>query len=82
MSQSDIIGTLGVSILLLAFLLQILKVLSVESSAYSILNGLGAALAGYSSWLIDFKPFVILEAVWVMVSLYNLYKNLNTKSST
>jgi len=82
MSQSDIIGTLGVSILLLAFLLQILKVLSVESSAYSILNGLGAALAGYSSWLIDFKPFVILEAVWVMVSLYNLYKNLKTKSST
>jgi hypothetical protein len=82
MSESDIIGTLGVSILLLAFLLQILKVLAVESSAYSILNGLGAALAGYSSWLIDFKPFVILEAVWVLVSLYNLYKNLKVKSST
>lgn len=82
MSESDIIGTLGVSILLLAFLLQILKVLSVEGSAYSILNGLGAALAGYSSWLIDFKPFVILEAVWVLVSLYNLYKNLKVKSST
>lgn len=82
MSESDIIGTLGVTILLLAFLLQILKVLSLESSTYSILNGLGAALAGYSSWLIDFKPFVILEAVWVLVSIYNLYKNLKLKSST
>lgn len=82
MTKADIIATIGVSILLLAFLLQILKVIKAESATYSILNGLGAGLAGYSSWLIGFKPFVVLESVWVLVSLFSLYKNLKTKSST
>ena len=61
MATSDLIATLGVSILLLAFLLQILKVISPQSLLYSSLNLVGSALAGYSSWLIGFMPFVILE---------------------
>ena len=69
MATSDLIATLGVSILLLAFLLQILKVISPQSLLYSSLNLVGSALAGYSSWLIGFMPFVILETVWAIVSL-------------
>jgi uncharacterized protein with PQ loop repeat len=82
MTQADIIGTLGVSLLLLAFLLQILKIVKSDSSVYSILNVLGAGLAGYSSYLLHFKPFIVLESFWALVSLFSLYKNLSVKSST
>jgi hypothetical protein len=79
MSTSDILATAGVSILLIAFLLQILKVISVESNSYSLMNLVGAALAGISAWMISFMPFVVLESVWVVVSLFNLIKNLKSK---
>lgn len=74
MQTSDIIATIGVSILLLAFFLQILKLIKTESVIYSLLNLIGAAIAGYASWLISFVPFVILEAVWCVVALYSLIK--------
>ncbi|RYG44421.1 MAG: hypothetical protein EOO01_19550 [Chitinophagaceae bacterium] len=45
-----------------------------ESAAYYSLNLIGAALAGYSSWLIDFMPFVVLEIFWVIVSAFGLTK--------
>lgn len=79
MSVSDIYATAGVSILLIAFLLLILKMTTAESNIYSLLNLVGSALAGYSAWMIDFTPFVILESVWVIVSLFNLVKNLKIK---
>jgi hypothetical protein len=79
MSTSDILATAGVSILLIAFLLQILKVISVESNSYSLMNLVGAALAGISAWMISFMPFVVLESVWVVVSIFNLIKNLKSK---
>lgn len=79
MSTSDILATAGVTILLVAFLLQILKVIKVESTWYSLMNLVGAALAGISAWMINFMPFVILESVWVVVSLFNLLKNLKSK---
>lgn len=79
MSTSDILATAGVTILLVAFLLQILKVIKVESNWYSLMNLVGATLAGISAWMINFMPFVILESVWVVVSLFNLIKNLKSK---
>lgn len=79
MSTSDILATAGVSILLVAFLLQILNVIRVESNSYSLMNLVGAGLAGISAWMINFMPFVVLESVWVVVSLFNLFKNLKSK---
>ena len=79
MSTSDILATAGVTILLIAFLLQILKVISVESNWYSLMNLVGASLAGISAWMISFMPFVVLESFWVLVSLFNLIKNLKSK---
>jgi hypothetical protein len=40
------------------------------------LNIAGAGLAGVSSFLISFWPFVILESVWVLASLVPLIKKL------
>lgn len=63
-----IIGFAGVALLLLAFLLNMLKRMSADGWWYAALNFFGAGLACYSSWLIDFMPFVLLEGVWALVA--------------
>ena len=74
METTDLIATLGVSLLLIAFFLQSFKFISAESYTYCLLNLFGAAIAGYASWLIPFIPFVILEGVWCLVALFGLIK--------
>lgn len=80
MQTSDIIATIGVSSLLIAFFLQALKIIKTESIIYCLLNLTGAAIAGYASWLISFVPFVILETVWCVVALYSLIKIYTKKN--
>ena len=69
-------GSLGVAILLLAFVLNMLKIIKTESLSYLLLNFIGAGIACFASWLIPYFPFVILEGVWAVVSLVSLVKYL------
>jgi hypothetical protein len=41
---------------------------------------LGAALACYSSYLIDFLPFVVLEGVWAIAAAVALARSFNPRS--
>lgn len=66
---SNWIGSAGVGLLLLAFLLNAFNQISTESRSYLLLNVLGAGIACYASYLIAFWPFVVLEAVWFLVGL-------------
>jgi hypothetical protein len=74
MNFSEIMGSLGVAILLLAFVLNLLKIIKTESLSYPLLNFIGAAIACFASWLISYFPFVILEGVWAVVSLVSLVR--------
>lgn len=74
MNIGEITGTAGVSLLLLAFALNLLNKLSTQSTTYLLLNIVGAALACVSSYLIRFWPFVILEGVWTLSSALLLFK--------
>jgi len=74
MKPSDIIASIGVIILLIAFLLNLYKKLSANSKAYTFMNFLGAAICGFSSYLISFYPFVVLEGIWSLVALVSLIK--------
>jgi hypothetical protein len=74
MNISETLGSIGVSILLIAFFLNMRKLIKTESLLYSILNLLGAGLATYASWLIPYFPFVILEGVWTILSLVAVMK--------
>lgn len=77
LSFADIIGSAGVLILLLAFALNLLNKISRESLSYILMNIAGAGLACYASYLINYIPFIILEAVWTLVSvmaLLNYYR--------
>jgi hypothetical protein len=49
-SPETAIGSLGVALLLLAFLLNLVRVLGTESYPYTALNFAGASLAGYASY--------------------------------
>jgi len=74
MKVSDIIASIGVIILLIAFLLNLYKKLPAASKTYSILNFIGAGICCFASWMVSFYPFVILEGVWAFVALVSLFK--------
>jgi hypothetical protein len=75
-SPETAIGSLGVALLLLAFLLNLVRVLGTESYPYTALNVAGASLAGYASYLIGFVPFVILEGTWAVVAAVALARGI------
>ena len=79
--MANLIGAIGVALLLAAFVLNLLKVLRADGAAYSGLNLAGAALACYSSWLIDFLPFVVLEGVWAAAAVFALGRALVSPAS-
>ena len=77
-AHATLIGFAGVALLLAAFLLNLLKVMRSESVAYAALNCVGAAIACYSSYLIDFMPFVVLEGAWALAALAALARSIVT----
>ena len=73
MKFSDILASIGVIILLIGFLLNLYKKLPASSPAYKLCNLIGAAICGFSSYLIHFYPFVVLESIWASVALLSLF---------
>jgi hypothetical protein len=73
---NDWIGFSGVAILLIAYGLNLSGKWSKTTTAYICLNIFGAGLACLASWLIHYFPFVLLEGVWTIVSVYALFKKL------
>jgi hypothetical protein len=74
MNFSTITGSIGVTLLLIAFLLNLFKIMSTESKIYILLNIIGAGISCYASALIHYIPFVILEATWCLVAFIALVK--------
>ena len=74
MKTSDIIASIGVIILLIAFVLNLYKIVPAESRTYTLLNFIGAATCGYASFLISFYPFVVLEGIWAAFALVSFFK--------
>ncbi len=77
MNTSNLIGSLGVALLLVAYFMNLFKFLKQESKAYGVLNALGAGLACYASLAIGFIPFVVLEGIWAIVALVGLFTRPN-----
>jgi hypothetical protein len=74
MSYNDIIGTIGVGLILVAFFCNTFNWISGKSKLFFLLNIVGAGLACYASYLIGFWPFVILEGTWFLVSVVGFLK--------
>ncbi|HRF99883.1 MAG: hypothetical protein U0W65_06675 [Bacteroidia bacterium] len=76
MTYTDVISTIGVSLILLAFFLNTFKYISDTGKLYFLLNIFGGAFACYGSVLLNSLPFIILEGTWSVVALIGLMKNL------
>ena len=72
MSIETFVGSAGVSMLLVAFALNLVGRLAAASRLYQALNAVGAALACIASAMIWYPPFVVLEFVWFCVALLAL----------
>ena len=73
MNFSDWIGSIGVAILLLAFVLNLANKISKAGLVYLLLNFIGSALAAIASFLIHYIPFIILEIAWTIASIFGLW---------
>ena len=78
---SDIIGSFGVTLLLIAFLLNLASRISKDGLTYILLNLIGAGLAMLASWLIHYIPFVVLEGTWTLVSLVAFFNYFRKRLS-
>lgn len=74
MTTIDWIGFIGVSLILLAYILNISGKISNKSLSFILLNLIGASTACLASVLLNYWPFIILEGVWAIVSMYALFK--------
>ena len=70
----ELVGSVGVGLLLSAFFANLVGWLAATSRAYQGLNAAGAAIAAYASYQIDFMPFVVLESTWCGVALFYLLR--------
>ena len=76
MNSVDWIGSLGVFQILLAYILNISGKIQPQSLSFILLNLIGASLACLASILMNYIPFIILEGVWSLASLFSLIKYL------
>lgn len=67
-----VVGSIGVFLLLLAFVLNLIRVVSERSPTYLLMNIVGSGLAAWYAWAGGSIPFVVLEAVWGLAALIRL----------
>ena len=76
MKRNDIIGWVGVLVILLAFILTTFGIISAKDIAYGLLNffgALGIVISSYTKK--DFQP-VILNIVWLLVAIVGIIRSL------
>ena len=69
MSYDEIVGTIGVGLILIAYFCNTFSLITKDGKLFFILNFVGAGLACYASYLIKYWPFVLLEGTWSLVSV-------------
>ena len=75
----DLVGNIGVVILMITYLMLQLSKLSSDSLAYSVLNAVGAGLI-VISLLFDFNlSALLMEVFWVLISFVGIYRYFRLK---
>ena len=79
-SFHDLVGTVGVSLILFCyFMLQIGKMHS-QQLCYILVNLLGASLVVFSLYFEFNFSAMLLEGIWMLISLIGLYRYYRSKS--
>ena len=76
----DLIGNIGVIVLMVTYLMLQLNKLSSDALAYSVLNAVGAGLI-VVSLLYDFNlSALLMEVFWVLISFVGIYRYFRLKA--
>jgi hypothetical protein len=77
----DLVGAVGVAMLMVTFLLLQLGRLESSRLIYSLLNAVGASFITISL-LFDFNlSAFIIEIFWILISLVGVYRSFRTRNS-
>lgn len=79
LSLTDLIGILGVIIIIIAYMLLQLEKMDAKDLSFSVLNSLGALfiiISLYYDW--NLASF-LMEATWMIISLYGILKYYKMK---
>jgi hypothetical protein len=79
MTTTDSIGFIGVTILLIAYFLNLTDKIGKDSVVYLQMNFFGAGLACLASVLMNYWPFIILEGSWALVSAIGIVNYIKNK---
>ena len=80
-SWFDLVGNVGVLLMVIAYLLLQLEKLSSSARSYLLLNAVGAVLVIISlKFSFNLSAF-FMEAFWLLISLYGLIKSMFSKAS-
>lgn len=71
-----IIGTIGMFLILVAFVCDLLKKLTPETISYNLLNIAGSGLMLFYSYSREATLFIILNSTWFLFASYKLIKIL------
>jgi len=76
----DLIGNIGVVVLMIAYLMLQLNKLRSDGLAYSVLNAAGASFI-IVSLLVNFNlSALLMEVFWVLISLLGIYRYFRLKA--
>ena len=76
----DLIGNIGVVVLIIAYLMLQVNKLRTDGLAYSLLNAFGASLI-ILSLLVNFNlSAFIMEVFWVLISFVGIYRYFRLKA--
>ena len=75
----DILGTLGVAVIIVTYVLLQIEKLRSESLLYSLLNAVGASLIIVSLFFNFNFPAFAVEFFWLLISLFGIGKYLLRK---
>lgn len=76
----DLIGNIGVLVLMIAYLMLQLNKLRSDGLAYSLSNAIGASLI-VLSLLVNFNlSAFIMEVFWVLISMLGIYRYFRMKA--
>lgn len=75
----DLVGSIGVGIIILTYVLLQLEKIRSENLLYSFLNASGACLIIVSLvFNFNFSAFIV-EFFWVLISVYGVFKSFRTR---
>lgn len=78
-SWFDLVGNVGVLLMVIAYLLLQLEKISSSAVSYLLLNAVGAVLVMISlTFRFNLSAF-LMEAFWLVISLYGLGKSLQAR---